>query len=154
MELYGLKVDQSLIKNYKTVLLGRAQKILEEMYSLVGQKFNPNSPKELRLILFQKLKISPKKLSKTAKGEVSTKEDELLKIVNEHPIIPLIIDYRKISKLANTYTDSLLRYFDQEKQRIYPFFNQTGANTGRIITEQPNLQNLPAESEIKKSFYC
>lgn len=152
MELYGLKVDQSLVKDYKTVLLNKAQKILEEMYSLAGQKFNPNSPKELRLVLSQKLKINLKKLSKTAKGEISTREDELLKIVNEHPIIPLIIDYRKIIKLANTYTDSLLRYFNQEKQRIYPFFNQTGTNTGRIITEQPNLQSLPAESEIKKAF--
>lgn len=152
MELYGLKVDQSLIKNYKTILLNKSQKILAEMYSLAGQRFNPNSPKELRLVLFQKLKINSKKLSKTAKGEISTKEDELFKIINEHPLIPLIIDYRKIIKLANTYTDSLLRYFDQEKQRIYPFFNQTGANTGRIITEQPNLQSLPAESEIKKAF--
>ncbi|GIW65158.1 MAG: DNA polymerase [Candidatus Parcubacteria bacterium] len=152
IELRGLKIDSEAIKKFKHFLKQKSQELLTKIQYLAGEKFNPNSTKELREILFKKLKIDQKKLSKTAKGEISTKEEELLKIVDVHPIIPLIIDYRKINKLANTYTDSLLKNFDQQSQRIFPIINQTGASTGRIIVEQPNLQSLPNEGELKKAF--
>jgi DNA polymerase-1 len=152
IELKGVKIDPEVIKDFKKFLEQKSQDLLMEIQNLAGQKLNPNSTKELRKVLFEKLKINPKKLSKTAKGEISTKEDDLLKIINDHPIVPLIIDYRKTNKLINTYTDSLLLSFDQQSQRIFPVVNQTGASTGRIIVEQPNLQSLPDEARLKKAF--
>ncbi|MCS7200651.1 MAG: DNA polymerase [Patescibacteria group bacterium] len=151
-ENYGIKVDPDEIKNYRNLLLIKIKELEEKIYNLAGVRFKINSTKTLREILFNRLKIDPKKLSKTSKGQISTKEEDLLKIVNDHPIISCLIEYRKLSKLATTYTDSLLINFDPATKRVFPTFIQIGTNTGRIITEQPNLQNLPEEAEIKRAF--
>jgi DNA polymerase-1 len=110
--------------------------------------FNPLSPKELNYILFQKLKLPSKGLAKTKKGEISTQESELLKIIDTHPIVPKILDYRKLVKVASTYTDSLLVSFDPKDGRVHPVYNQTGTSTGRLSSENPNVQNIPLKGEL------
>jgi len=148
MELRGIKVDLKALEEFKQKIKEKNNKLLEEIYNLVGERFNLNSPKELRKILFQKLKLSTKSLAKTAKGEVSTQESELLKIIHLHPIIKKILDYRKVNKFLTTYTDSLLQNYNQQTKRIYTTFNQTTTSTGRIASENPNLQNLPLGGEL------
>ena len=147
-ELRGIKIDIMALKDFKEKLKSQIEEILKEIYELAGEKFNPNSPIQLRKILFEKLKLKTKGLKKTSKGEISTAEEDLLKIIDLHPIIEKIISYRKINKFLTTYTDSLLKTYNPQKQRIYTFFNQTRASTGRIISENPNLQNIPLSGEL------
>ncbi len=148
MELRGIKIDIDALRGFKEEIKKKIQNILEEIYQKANLRFNPNSPKELREVLFEKLKISPKGLSKTSKGEISTQEKDLLKIAHLHPIIPKILEYRKLNKILTTYTDSLLKTYDPKTKRIYTTFNQTGTSTGRIVTENPNLQSLPLEGDL------
>jgi DNA polymerase-1 len=152
MELRGVKVDIAAFENFKVKLKEKTSQLLEEIYQISKIKFNPNSPKELREILFKKLKISSKGLQRTNKGEISTQEKDLLKIAHLHPIIPRILDYRKTNKILTTYTDSILKTYNPQTQRIYTNFNQTGAASGRIFTENPNLQNLPLEGELAQNL--
>jgi DNA polymerase-1 len=148
MELRGIKVDLKALEEFKKKVKEKNDVLLEEIYNLAGERFNPNSPIQLREILFKKLKLPTKGLTKTAKGEISTQESELLKIIHLHPIIEKILAYREINKLLTTYTDSLLQNYNSQTKRIYTTFNQTGTSTGRISSENPNLQNLPLEGEL------
>jgi len=148
IELRGIKVDLKAVEEFKQKIKEKHNKLLEEIYNLAGEKFNPNSPKKLREILFKKLKLLTKGLAKTSKGEISTQESELLKIIHLHPIIEKILAYREVNKLLTTYTDSLLQNYNPQTKRIYTTFNQTGTSTGRIASENPNLQNLPLEGEL------
>jgi DNA polymerase-1 len=148
MELRGIKVDLKAFEEFKQKVKEKQGLLLEEIYNLAGERFNPNSPQKLREILFKKLKLPTKGLAKTSKGEISTQESELLKIIHLHPIIEKILAYRQVSKLLTTYTDSLLQNYNPQTKRIYTTFNQTGTSTGRIASENPNLQNLPLEGEL------
>jgi DNA polymerase-1 len=148
MELRGIKIDLEALEEFKKKVKEKNNKLLEEIYNLSGEKFNPNSPIQLREILFKKLKLPTKGLAKTSKGEISTQESELLKIIHLHPIIEKILAYRETNKLLTTYTDSLLYNYNPQTKRIYTTFNQTGTSTGRIASENPNLQNLPLEGEL------
>jgi DNA polymerase-1 len=148
MELRGIKIDLKALGEFKKKVKEKNDKLLEEIYNLAGERFNPNSPIQLREILFKKLKLPTKGLAKTGKGEVSTQESELLKLIHLHPIIEKILAYRETSKLLTTYTDSLLQNYNPQTKRIYTTFNQTGTSTGRIASENPNLQNLPLEGEL------
>jgi len=148
MELIGIKIDQNKIKELKSKCLIEIQNLKKEIESLAGMPFNPLSPKELNYILFQKLKLPSKGLAKTKKGEISTQESELLKIIDAHPIVPKILDYRKLVKVASTYTDSLLVSFDPKDGRVHPVYNQTGTSTGRLSSENPNVQNIPLKGEL------
>jgi DNA polymerase-1 len=150
MELRGINIDLKALEEFKNKIKEKQIKLLEEIYNLANQKFNPNSPSQLREILFKKLKLSTKGLSKTVKGEISTQESELLKIVNLHPIVKKILDYRQLTKLLNTYIDSLFKNYDPQTKKIYTIFNQTGSTTGRIISQNPNLQNLPISGELAR----
>ncbi len=147
-ELRGLKIDLGALRDFEVKLKEKNEEILKEIFNLAGEKFNPNSPLQLRQILFEKLKIKAKGLSKTNKGEISTQEADLLKIIHLHPIIEKIISYRKINKFLTTYTSSLLKTYNSQTQRIYTLFEQTGSATGRIISENPNLQNLPLTGDL------
>ncbi len=151
-ELRGIKVDPEALKKFKEELIKKTNEILKEIFNLTREKFNPNSPIQLRKILFEKLKIKTKGLVKTKKGEISTQESELLKLVGEHPIIEKILEYRKMNKILTTYTDSLLKTYDPKTGRIYTVFNQTGTSTGRIASESPNLQNLPLVGDLAKTL--
>jgi DNA polymerase I len=148
MELRGIKIDLKALEEFKKKVKEKQRSLLEEIYNLAGERFNPNSPIQLREILFKKLKLPTKGLAKTGKGEISTQESELLKIAHLHPIIEKILAYRQVSKLLTTYTDSLLQNYNPQTKRIYTTFNQTGTSTGRIASENPNLQNLPLEGEL------
>ena len=148
MELRGIKIDIKSLEEFKQKIKEKNDKLLKEIYELTGEEFNLNSPSQLRKILFEKLKLPTKGLIKTSKGEISTQETELLKIVHLHPLIKKILDYRKVNKILTTYTDSLLQGYHPQTGRIYTLFNQTGTSTGRIVSESPNLQNLPLEGEL------
>ena len=148
MELRGIKIDTKSLEDFKQKVKEKNDELLKEIYELAGEKFNPNSPSQLRRILFEKLKLPTKGLTKTSKGEISTQETELLKIIHLHPLIKKILDYREVNKILTTYTDSLLQNYNPQTGRIYTIFNQTGTSTGRIASENPNLQNLPLEGEL------
>jgi DNA polymerase-1 len=148
MELRGIKIDLKALEEFKKKVKEKNDMLLEEIYNSAGERFNPNSPIQLREILFKKLKLPTKGLAKTSKGEISTQESELLKIIHLHPIIEKILAYRETNKLLTTYTDSLLQSYNLQTKRIYTTFNQTGTSTGRIASENPNLQNLPLEGEL------
>lgn len=149
-ELRGIKINIDDLQNFKNKLQIEIQNISNEIYKLAGERFNLNSTLQLRKILFEKLKIKTKGLKKTSKGEISTSEEDLLKIVHHHPIIEKIIFYRKINKFLTTYSDSLLKNYDPLKKRIFTYFEQTGASTGRIISKNPNLQNIPLKGDLAK----
>lgn len=148
MELSGIKINRSKLKEIKRKCLEEVQKLRKKIQILAGMPFNPLSTKELRYVLFEKLKLPTKGLSKTSKGEISTQESELYKIIQNHPIVEKILDYRKLAKIASTYTDSLLVSFDAMDGRVHPTYNQTGTSTGRLSSENPNVQNIPLRGDL------
>jgi len=148
MEKRGIGFDLNSFEIFKQKVKEKVRILLEELKELADEDFNPNSHFQVRRILFDKLKLSSKNLAKTQKGEISTQEEELLKIAQFHPIVSKIIEYRRMFKFLTSYTDSIFRKYDKDKKRIFSSFNQTGSSTGRIISEDPNLQNLPLESDL------
>jgi len=156
MEKRGILID----KNWLEKLTKQAEKeinILEKkIYQLSGREFNISSPKQLSEILFEDLKISSLDLKKTATKKISTNANELLKIRNSHPIISLIIEYRGIEKLKNSFLDTLPAFINPKTNRIHTIWKQTGTATGRLSSEKPNLQNIPQKgdwgTEIRKAF--
>ena len=156
MEKNGILVD----KNWLEKLTKKAKKEIndleEKIYQLSGKKFNINSPKQLSEILFEELEISSSSLKKTATKKISTNADELLKIKDSNPIIPLIIKYRGITKLKNSFLDTLPNFINLKTNRIHAIWNQTGTTTGRLSSEKPNLQNIPQKGDwgkqIRKAF--
>jgi len=156
MEKNGILVD----KNWLKKLTKKAEKEINDLegkiYQLSGKKFNINSPKQLSEILFEELEISSSNLKKTATKKISTNADELLKIKDTNPIIPLIIKYRGITKLKNSFLDTLPNFINPKTNRIHAIWNQTGTTTGRLSSEQPNLQNIPQKGDwgkqIRKAF--
>lgn len=154
-EKRGIKLDKKLLaelaKDYHYKLTEREEKI----YQLAGQQFNINSPKQLGEVLFTNLKLSFKGLKKTAGGNQSTRESELIKLKDTHPIIDEILAYRELQKLLTTYIDNLPKLADQEGA-IHTTLNQTGTTTGRMSSVNPNLQNIPTKGEqglaIRRAF--
>lgn len=155
MKEVGIKVDvlrlAELSKKYHTELLSLEKKI----WKIAGVEFNIASPKQLGEILFVKLGLKPKNQKKTASGAYSTKESELEKLREEHPIAGFILEYRELAKLLGTYIDTIPSQVD-ESHRLYADFLQTGTTTGRMASANPNLQNIPNKTdlgrEIRKSF--
>jgi len=155
MEKVGVKIDKKelgvLSKTYHEKLSILEKKIWE----LAGGEFNINSPKQLGEILFFKLEIKPKNQKKTGSGALSTKESELEKMRDMHPIIPFVFEYRELQKLLSTYIDVIPNLLD-ENNRLHAKFLQAGTTTGRLASSDPNLQNIPNSSElgrnIRKSF--
>ena len=156
MEKHGILID----KNWLEKLSKQAEKeinILEKkIYRLSGKEFNISSPKQLSEILFEDLKISSSDLKKTATKKISTNANELLKIRSSHPIISLIIEYRGIEKLKNSFLDTLPAFINPKTNRIHTIWKQTGTATGRLSSEKPNLQNIPQKGDwgtkIRKAF--
>jgi len=122
---------------------------------VAGHEFNINSPKQLKEVLFTELEISTKGLKKTAGGSLSTRESELLKIKENHPIIEDVLSYRELQKLLSTYIDNIPDMVDSKK-RLHPNLNQAGTTTGRFSSTNPNIQNIPVRdglaSTIRKAF--
>ena len=126
----------------------RIQALETDIYDLAGEEFNINSPKQLGVVLFDKLKLPNAKKTKTG---YSTSADILEKLRTEDPIIPKILDYRQVSKLKSTYADGLPVYIESDK-RIHGKFNQTITATGRISSTEPNLQNIPIRMELGRQL--
>lgn len=154
MEIHGFKIDREKLSLYSNELEAKCIEYSEDIYTLAGEKFNINSPKQLGEILFDKDKLALPAGKKTKNG-YSTGADILEKLAPYHPIINLILEYRKLSKLRSTYTDGLIKVAD-EGGMVHTVFKQTGTMTGRLSSAEPNLQNIPVRSpegrELRKFF--
>ena len=144
MENTGVRVDEERLKKYADTLLEKISKLEESITKKAGESFNINSPKQLGEILFEKLKLSGGKKTKTG---YSTAADVLEKLAPEHEIIRDILEYRQLTKLNSTYATGLAGYI-REDGRIHGTFNQTITATGRISSTDPNLQNIPVRTEM------
>ncbi len=144
MEEQGIFIDQSKISEMHTVLKSRLDLISEEIYTLAGETFNLNSPKQLGEVLFDRMEIRPAK--KTATG-YSTSADVLEGLKETSPIIEKVLAYRTLEKLRSTYVDALPEQINPKTHRIHCTFNQSVAATGRLSCQDPNLQNIPVRSE-------
>ena len=152
MELKGIKIKTERLKEMETELSGRLKEIEEKIYGLAGEEFNINSPKQLGVILFEKLELPAIKKTKTG---YSTAVDVLEQLADKHEIIEHILTYRTISKLQSTYVIGLQGEVTEDS-RIHTRFNQTLAQTGRLSSVEPNLQNIPIRLEegrkIRQAF--
>ncbi|SKC64244.1 DNA polymerase I [Maledivibacter halophilus] len=145
LEYEGFKVDKEALKELDEELTVKIEEITNEIYQLSGEEFNINSPKQLGVILFDKLGLPVIKKTKTG---YSTSHDVLEKLYKRHPIIPLLIEYRQLVKLKSTYIDGLFNLINPITGKIHSSFNQTVTVTGRISSTEPNLQNIPIRLEI------
>ena len=153
-QLRGIKVDKKLLGELSKDYHLKLAELEKNIYKLagstsspqVGPKFNINSPKQLGEILFTKLNLSIKGLKKTAGGSQSTRESELVKLKDAHPIIAEILAYRELQKLLSTYIDNIPKLLDQENI-LHATLNQTGTTTGRMSSSNPNVQNIPTRDE-------
>lgn len=148
MQFVGMKVEKEELISYGNILKQQIEELTGEIYHLVGEEFNINSPKQLGEILFEKLKLP---YAKKTKSGYSTDVDALEKIRDEHPVVSKILDYRGIMKLNSTYVEGLLPYIKGDK-RIHSYFHQTVTATGRISSTEPNLQNIPTRNDMGKKI--
>lgn len=144
MEVRGIHVDSKALKEYGDQLVGRIEELQDSIYKEAGEEFNINSPKQLGVVLFEHMKLEGAKKTKTG---YSTSVEVLEKIEHLYPIIPMILEYRQLTKLKSTYADGLANFI-QDDQRIHGKFNQTITATGRISSTEPNLQNIPVRMEL------
>lgn len=144
MEQAGIRVEALALKGYGEQLTGRIAELEDTIYRLAGEKFNINSPKQLGVVLFEKLKLPYGKKTKTG---YSTAADVLEKLAPEAPIVSDILEYRQLTKLKSTYADGLAAYISDDG-RIHGKFHQTITATGRISSTEPNLQNIPIRMEL------
>jgi DNA polymerase I len=155
MESHGVKIDTEALEDYSLKLQKDIELIEDAIYKLAGVRFNIGSPKQLGDILFDKLKIT-EKAKKTKTKQYSTSEDVLSKLVDKHEIVSKILDYRSLTKLKSTYVDVFPRLISEKTGRLHASFNQTVAATGRLSSNNPNLQNIPIRTEqgreIRKAF--
>jgi DNA polymerase-1 len=155
MEAEGVKLDSSALHDYSAELLQEIKVLETGIFEDAGSSFNIASPKQLGEVLFNRLKIidNPKQ---TATKQYSTGEDILAKLVNKHPIVQKILDYRSLTKLKSTYVDVLPTLVSARDGRIHTSYNQAVAATGRLSSNNPNLQNIPIRTEkgreIRKAF--
>ena len=149
MSLRGVCIDKNLFEDLNKKYKEELGLIEKKIWDLAGVKFNIASPKQLGDVLFSKLNISLKNQKKTGTGAKSTKESELQKMKDLHPIIPLILEYREIAKILGTYVEPIPSLLDSEN-RIHTSFVQTGTTTGRMSSQNPNLQNIPISSDRGK----
>jgi DNA polymerase-1 len=146
MERNGVYVDGEFLSNLSETYGVKLHDIERRIYDLAGgMPFNLNSPKQLSEVLFSRLGLKPGK--KTSTKAFSTSADVLEEMSDDHPIIPLILEYRKYFKLKSTYMDALPKMVNSKTGRVHTSFNQTGTSTGRLSSSEPNLQNIPSKDE-------
>ncbi len=155
MEQKGFHIDKQFLQSYSSELQIKAKDIEKTIFQYSGEPFNISSPKQLGIILFEKLKIIENaKLTKSK--QYQTGEEVLQKMEHKHPIIPLILEYRGLAKLKSTYADALPNLINPTTGRIHTSFNQAITATGRLSSSNPNLQNIPIRNEegreIRKAF--
>lgn len=151
MKISGILVDLKYFKKISEEYHIELKKIEDKIFELVGQEFNINSPKQIGEIIFGKLGISTKGIKKSAGGSISTRESELEKLVDSHPVIREILKHRELQKLLSTYIDTIPSLVGKDG-RLHASFIQTGTTTGRFASNNPNLQNIPTRSERGKSI--
>ena len=155
LEINGIKVDDKYLKNLSKKFEEKLKKIEKEIYSIAGKKFNIGSPKQLGEIIYNELKIA--KLKKTRKGSLATNASILEDLaLTGHKFPKMILDWRQVSKLKNTYSDALQGHINKITKRVHTSFLLAATNTGRLASSNPNLQNIPIKSEegreIRKAF--
>jgi DNA polymerase-1 len=148
MEVVGVGVDKARLTQLAEYLTGEVARLEAEVHKQAGHPFVVNSTKQLQVVLFEELGLAPQKKTKTG---YSTDAQSLEKLVDDHPIIPLLLKYREVEKLRSTYGTALLAEVGADG-RIHASFSQTVARTGRLSSEHPNLHNIPVRSEEGKRF--
>ena len=149
MQWNGMYLDIDELNKYGNQLKERLEILTKEIYELCGEEFNINSTKQLGEMLFEKLKLP---VVKKIKSGYSTDVDVLEKLVEEHPVIEKILEYRQLMKLNSTYVEGMKPYINPKTKRIHSFFHQTITATGRISSTEPNLQNIPTRFELGKQL--
>ena len=144
MERWGIRVDVDRLAEMSTEMEGRLERLSGEIHGLAGHEFNVDSPKQLREVLFDELGLKPGK--KTAKSKVASTDAQTLEEL-DHPIAAKLLEYRELSKLKGTYVDALPRLVHPGTGRVHTSYQPTGAATGRLSSNDPNLQNIPARTE-------
>jgi DNA polymerase-1 len=154
MTKWGIKVDSAYLKKLSVEYHAELEILRKEIYTSAGHEFNINSPQQLGVVLFDELKIGEGKgvrMKKTEGGARSTRESELMKLREHHPIVDKIFAYRELQKLLSTYIDTIPLLIGSDG-RVHATFNQAGAATGRFSSDNPNLQNIPIRSESGKKI--
>ena len=149
MEKAGITVDKEELERFGESLSQSIDVLTEEIYTLAGEEFNINSPKQLGPILFEKLELKP---AKKTKSGYATGAEVLEKLKGKHPIIEKILEYRQLTKLKSTYCDGLAAVVNPNTGRIHSKFNQTVTVTGRLSSTEPNLQNIPTRTELGREL--
>lgn len=151
MEKRGIKIDTKELSRLSKTYHAELSILEKKIWEHAGQEFNINSPKQLGDILFDKLGIKGKNMKKTGAGARSTRESELDKIRDAHPIVPLLFEQRELSKLLSTYIDAIQPLLDQNN-RLHTDFIPSGTTTGRMASKDPNMQNIPIKSNLGKAI--
>ena len=155
MELSGMKIDVKALDQYAVILREQIIQLESEITAMAGESFNISSPKQLGYILFDKLLLDPK-AKKTKTKQYSTNEEVLVTLQDRHPIISKVLEHRGLKKLLSTYVESLPKLINARTGKIHTSYNQAVAVTGRLSSNNPNLQNIPIRDEngreIRKAF--
>ena len=155
IEFEGVRVDMNFLNSYSKELEIEAKQFEESVYTAAGVRFNLSSPRQLGEVLFEKLKLDPK-AKKTKSGQYATGEDVLKKLAQQNKIVDDILGYRQLTKLKSTYIDALPEIVNYKTGRVHTCYGQTIAVTGRLSSNNPNLQNIPIRTErgreIRKAF--
>ena len=156
MEMEGINLDEDFLKQMSVEMAKESSALEQKIYETAGEKFNLASPKQLGDVLFDKLKIGGAKQKKTKTGQYATGEEVLSYLVNDHQIVKDILEWRQMVKLQSTYIDALPNQVDKKTLRVHTDYMQTVAATGRLSSNNPNLQNIPIRTErgrlIRKAF--
>ncbi|HJO89560.1 MAG: DNA polymerase [Candidatus Pacebacteria bacterium] len=151
MKEVGIKIDAKYLKNLSNDYHKKLSALEKKIYKHANGEFNVNSPKQLGEVLFDKLGLAPKNQKKTGTGARSTRESELEKMKDMHPIIKEIFSHRELQKLLSTYIDNIPQLLDK-KNRLHATFLQAGTTTGRMASQNPNLQNIPIRTELGRKI--
>jgi len=155
MEAEGVRVDTAFLRDYSQVLTTQAIALQDKIHGHAGQSFNVSSPQQVGTLLFEHLKLSDKP-KKTKTGQYQTDEETLLSLAGKHEVVQQILDFRALQKLKSTYVDAIPQLVNARTGRVHTHFNQAVAATGRLSSQNPNLQNIPIRTElgreIRKAF--
>lgn len=151
MDNKGVKIDVKFLNDLSKTYHAELSKLEKKIWEYAGEEFNINSPKQLGEIIFDKMALTAKGLKKTSGGARSTRESELEKLRDAHPMIPLLFEYRELQKLLSTYIDTIPTLVD-DNNRLHAHFLQAGSTTGRMASKGPGLQNIPIKTELGRAI--
>ncbi len=155
MEFEGVQIDVPFLKSYSKQLEAEAKETEKKVFEQTGARFNLSSPRQVGEVLFEKLQLG-ENVKKTRSGQYATGEDILTKLAKDHPVVQEILDYRELTKLRSTYVDALPELINKKTSRVHTSYGQAIAVTGRLSSNNPNLQNIPVRTdrgrEIRKAF--